>query len=57
MGYDPSIIPQWTSPDAEAFGILRLRPVHLRVMPGSVMLRGEGEVLTWRRGLPGGARD
>jgi Pyridoxamine 5'-phosphate oxidase len=57
VGYDPSIIPQWTSPDAEAFGILRLKPHALRVMPGTVMLRGEGGVLRWRRGRPGGARD
>jgi hypothetical protein len=47
VGYDPSIIPGWTDPDAEAFGILRLEPTGLRVMPGAVMLRGEGRVLTW----------
>ena len=49
VGYDPSIIPQWPSPDAEEFGILRLEPDHLRVMPGTVMLQGTGQVLTWRR--------
>jgi general stress protein 26 len=49
VGYDPAIIPQWTSPDAEAFGILRLTPHGLRVMDGSLMLRGEGRLLTWRR--------
>lgn len=48
VGYDPSIIPPWTSPDSEAFGILRLEPTRLRVMPGSVMLQGKGQVLTWR---------
>jgi len=48
VGYDPSIIPGWTSPDVEGFGGLRLTPDRLRVMPGSVLLRGEGEVLTWR---------
>jgi hypothetical protein len=47
VGYDPSIIPPWTSPEAEAFGVLRVEPTRLRVMPGSVMLRGTGEVLTW----------
>ncbi len=56
VGYDPSIIPPWTSPEAEAFGILRLTPHRLRVMPGSVMLRGEGEVLSWTRGTPTAAR-
>lgn len=48
VGYDPRIIPPWTAPDVDAFGALRLNPTWLRVMPGSVMLRGEGEVLTWR---------
>ena len=47
VGYDPSIIPPWTSPEADAFGVLRLEPTRLRVRPGSVMLRGTGEVLTW----------
>jgi hypothetical protein len=48
VGYDPAIIPGWDGPTSEAFGILRLAPHRLRVMPGSVMLRGEGQVLTWR---------
>jgi hypothetical protein len=48
VGYDPSIIPPWTSPEAEAFGILRLTPTRLRVMPGTVMLQGRGDVLSWR---------
>jgi hypothetical protein len=47
VGYDPSIIPSWTSPEAEDFGILRLHPTRLRVMPGTVMLQGRGELLTW----------
>lgn len=48
VGYDPSIIPQWTSPDAEAFGILRLEPTALRLMDGSLMLQGQGRMLTWQ---------
>lgn len=47
VGYEPSIIPGWDSPEAEAFGALRLDPYRLRVMPGSVLLAGEGDVLTW----------
>jgi hypothetical protein len=43
------VVPVWTSPEAPAFGILRLEPERLRVMPGSVMLKREGELLTWRR--------
>jgi len=48
VGYDPSIIPFWPDAQVEAFGILRLSPTYLRVMPGTVMLKGEGELLTWR---------
>jgi hypothetical protein len=35
---------------APDFGILRLSPHRLRVMPGTLMLAGQGELLTWRRG-------
>ena len=49
MGYDPTIIPGWTDPEAETFAILRLEPTALRVMPGSLMLRGEGQLHTWTR--------
>jgi general stress protein 26 len=48
VGYDPSIIPGWTGPDAKSFGAIRLTPHRLRVMPGTVMLAGTGELLTWR---------
>lgn len=49
VGYDPSIIPGWDTPASEGFGILELTPSHLRVMPGSLLLAGEGELLVWRR--------
>jgi general stress protein 26 len=48
VGYDPSIIPGWTSPSSPTFGVLQLQPEHLRLMPGSLMLRGEGALLSWR---------
>ena len=48
LGYDPTLIPPWTDPDAEAFGILRLEPHRLRVMPGTAMTGGPGELLTWK---------
>ena len=48
VGYDPSIIPGWTNSESPEFGMLRLTPRRLRVMPGSVMLQGQGETLTWR---------
>lgn len=47
VGYDPSLIPAWTSPEADAFGILRLDPHRLRVLPGTLMTAGEGELSTW----------
>jgi hypothetical protein len=49
VAYDPSIIPGWTDPMAADFGILRLSPYRLRVMPGTMMTAGAGTVLTWRR--------
>ena len=49
VGYDPSIIPGWDGPDSEGFAVLKLDPWRLRVMPGSVLLTGEGDVLVWER--------
>lgn len=48
VGYDPSIIPGWDAPTSPGFGILCLSPTRLRVMPGTVLLAGQGEILTWR---------
>ena len=48
VGSDPSIIPSWESPASPSFGILRLEPSRLRIMPGSLMMRGVGELQTWR---------
>jgi hypothetical protein len=47
VGYDPRIIPIWPEPQAPAFGVLRLDPTWLRVMPGTVMMQGQGELLSW----------
>jgi len=48
VGYDPAIIPVWADgPLSPAFAGLRLTPWHLRVMPGTVMTAGAGELLTW----------
>ena len=47
VGYDPAIIPGWDGPESEAFGMLRLEPFRLRVFPGTLLLRGTGELLTW----------
>lgn len=49
VGYDPFIIPQWAGgPTSDQFAVLRLTPYRLRVMPGTVLIAGEGEVLSWR---------
>ena len=48
VGYDPAIIPAWTSPTAPAFAVLRLEPWRLYVMPGSVMTSQTGLALRWR---------
>ena len=49
VGYDPSLIPSWTAPDNPSFGVLRLSPRRLRIMPGSLMTSGTGELMTWSR--------
>lgn len=47
VGYDPAIIPGWDSADSPGFGAIELTPTRLRVMAGSVLLSGQGAVLTW----------
>jgi hypothetical protein len=49
VGYDPSMIPGWDGPEAPTFGILRLRPWRVSVMPGTVLMGQGGEILTWTR--------
>ena len=49
VGYDPSIVPGWDSPQAPGFGILRLEPVSLRLMEGSAIVGGAGARLSWSR--------
>ncbi|MFL6083142.1 MAG: pyridoxamine 5'-phosphate oxidase family protein, partial [Mycobacterium sp.] len=48
VGYDPSIIGMWADgPTSDQFAALRLTPYRLRVMPGTVMMKGEGQTLSW----------
>jgi len=48
VGYDPAIVPVWADgPLTPAFAGLKVTPWRLRVMPGTMMLGGEGQVLTW----------
>jgi general stress protein 26 len=48
VGYDPKIVPAWTGPTVDAFGVLKLEPWRLRVFPGSVLMGQGGDVLTWQ---------
>ena len=48
VGYDPTLIPAWTSPTVPEFGVMRLEPWRLRVFPGTVLMGAGGEVLNWR---------
>lgn len=48
VGYDPAIVPAWQGgPRSAAFAALRLDPWRLRVLPGTAMVGGGGEVFTW----------
>lgn len=47
LGWDPGMIPGWDSPTSPNVAVLQLDPWRLRVFPGTVLLRREGEVLTW----------
>lgn len=48
VGYDPRIIPMWRGgPTSDQFAVLRLAPYRLRVMAGTVMMKGEGAPITW----------
>jgi hypothetical protein len=51
VGYDPAIIPTWDNALSESFAVLKLAPWRLRVFPGSMLLGGTGEVLSWRARL------
>ncbi|MCC6602320.1 MAG: pyridoxamine 5'-phosphate oxidase family protein [Anaerolineae bacterium] len=48
VGYDPRIVPAWTSPTVDAFAALKLEPWRLRVFPGTVLMGQGGSVLTWQ---------
>jgi len=34
-------------PTSDEFAVLRLTPYRLRVMPGTLMTKGEGAAITW----------
>lgn len=47
VGYNPAIIPGWTSPTADSFAVIHLDPWRLRVFPGTVLFGQGGQVLIW----------
>ena len=49
VGYDPTIVPGWTGPLVDAFGVLRLVPWRLRVFPGTLLLGQGGTLRSWAR--------
>jgi hypothetical protein len=48
VGYNPTLIPAWTSPTCDAFAGLKLQPWRLRVFPGTVLMGKGGQLLKWR---------
>ena len=48
VGYDPTIVPGWTSPIAETYAVLRVEPWRIRLFPGTLLTGQGGEMLTWR---------
>ena len=47
VGYDPGII-GWEDIHSDTYGALTLEPWRLRVMPGTIMTQGTGDVRSWR---------
>lgn len=45
----PAIIPGWSSADSPEFGVPRVEPTWLRVLPGSMLTQGTSDVLVWSR--------
>ena len=50
VGYDPAMIPSWEQPTDPTFAAMRLDPWRLRVFPGSLLMSGTGDLLTWQAG-------
>lgn len=48
VGYDPAMIPGWDNAASPNFAALKLHPWRLRVMPGAVLMKGEGAAMVWR---------
>ena len=42
------MIPIWSEPSDDSFAALCLEPWRLKVFPGTMLLEGRGDVLTWQ---------
>lgn len=48
VGYDPALIIGWESPTSDSYAAIRLDPWRLRVFPGSLFARQDGDILVWQ---------
>ncbi len=48
VGYDPAMIPGWENAASPTFAALKLDPWRLRVMPGTALMDGTFQAVSWQ---------
>ena len=48
VGYDPAMIPGWENAASPSFAALKLDPWRLRVMPGTALMDGSFQAVSWQ---------
>ena len=48
VGYDPAMIPGWDNAASPTFAALKLDPWRLRVMPGTALMDGSFQAVSWQ---------
>ena len=48
VGYDPAMIPGWENAASPTFAALKLDPWRLRVMPGTALMDGSFQAVSWQ---------
>ena len=48
VGYDPAMIPGWENAASPTFAALKLDPWQLRVMPGTALMDGSFQAVSWQ---------
>ena len=48
VGYDPAMIPGWDNAASPTFAALKLDPWRLRVMPGTALMDGTFQAVSWQ---------